>query len=490
MSIANRQARQVLQASLLLVCTACTVGPVYTPPCPQTPLSWQTPPSEGMDDKTSPALFCWSKALQDPILDALLAQAASQNLDLAIASSRLLQARLKVKGEKAERYPHIDASACGGDLLCSRDVLKHSFFKKNASRHTNSSFFEFGFDASWEIDLFGYRTHYIQAAAAKAEAAQASFEEVWIVTSAEIARYYIELRGAQERKNILLRTINMAKEHVELTQELSQSGMATSIEALQAEEQLHQLQAQQSHLDHSIDNAIHKISILLGLPPGDLFAQLAPPQPLPQLPDRKPIGIPSEAVQQRADVRRAERNLAASTEEEGAAAAALFPRFTLFGFAGEVATRLRSFANGDALTLFAAPQLLLPLFNSKLLKEDVKYSRHQTFQALCEYQKCVLSALEEVESGLTSFRYNFERLGFLAKAQELSREIYQLSYDLYRKGLTGYREVLASCHTLLNGEDAALQTKIDLLLDYISLYKALGGGWLFDESRSDTIDFN
>lgn len=462
---------------LALLCSGCTVGPRYcAPPDLVIPSEWHAPiPQEAVYDNKEN--FSWWEALNDPTLNSLLTRACDQNIDLSIAGMRILQARLLQKGQEGERYPHIDASVMGGDLFCSKDILKSGLFGKSGGHKRNLGFFEAGFDATWEVDLFGYRTHQIDAAQARAEAAEASMEEVWVSLSAEIARHYVELRGYQQRHSLLLKHIALLRENIELVQDLLSTGIADTIEELQTREQLSRLLAEKPLLNLSIDRSIHRLSVLLGCPPRELFCELQSCEQLPSLPCEKPVALPSELLRRRPDIRRAERELAAATEEVGTAVAALFPRFSLLGFAGEIGTRFSSLKSGDATTLFGAPQLLFPILNSKLLQQDVKFNRIQACQATLNYKKTVLNSFEEVENAMAAFHSEEERQRHLKEARDLSYEAYQLNDEQYQKGLKGYLNLLSSSRSLLSAEDARLQSEVTLLLNYIALYKALGGGW-------------
>lgn len=468
------------QIPLLAILIGCTVGPKYEPPQLDIPNDWHTPSSEGMSAE-DPNCVNWWKSLNDPTLNSLMERASQQNLDLFIAGTRILEARLMRKGKEAESYPHIDASVTAGHLYWSKD-LKKKVFGSCSSHHGHSckrnvNFFEAGFDADWEIDLFGFRKHEVNAAQARIEFAEEALCDVWVSLSAEIARNYVELRGLQQRRNLLIKNIDGLQESVNLTKELLNIGTVSQIDLLRIEEELSLLTSQKPLLDLSIDQAIHRLSILLGYAPGDLFAELCQPQEIPQLPCAKPIGLPSELLRRRPDIRKAERNLAAATEAVGSAVAALFPRFSLYGFVGEIGTNLRSLTNGSGTTWFAAPQLLFPIFNSRLLTQDVELNKIQARQALFEYQKSVLSALEEVENSMTAFRYEMERNAQIKEAQYIDQEAYRLTMELYEKGVKDYLEVLAANRALLIVEETSLQSQVNLLLHYISLYKALGGGW-------------
>lgn len=371
-------------------------------------------------------------------------------------------------------------------MYWGKDIQSHIFgCGKHDHCKRNVNFFEIGFDADWEIDLFGFQKHELNAAQAKLEMANANLCDVWVTLSAEIARNYIELRGYQQRKLLIDATILTQQESVKLTEELLQIGTASSIDLLQAQEQSALLAAEKPYVDLAIEKSIHRLSILLGYTSGDLYAELCEPHDLPCLPCEKPIGIPSDLLRRRPDIRRSERNLAAATESVGSAVAALFPRFSIMGFAGEISTKLKSMTNGNGAAWFAAPQLLFPIFNSRMLRQDVEVSKIQTSQALFEYQKTVLAALEEANNAIAAFRYENDRNASLLQAREIDIKASQLMMDLYQKGVKDYLAVLITNRTLLAVEESYLQSRINLLLHYISLYKALGGAWNIKECLNE-----
>lgn len=458
--------------------SGCAVGPKYEPPSVEIPTEWHTDTYEGMQKSESPECFCWWEALNDSVLNSLLERAALQNLDLSIAATRILEARLEFQGIRfANLLPHIDASATYGHVQYNRrtlnQILGDCCHKKGTA---NVDIFEAGFDAEWELDLFGRHQHELQALQAKAEAKEEEFCVIWISLSAEIVKNYIELRGLQQRIKVLSENIQLQHETITLIDDLTKTGFTTAIDERQAQEQLSNLEAQKPLLNFGIHKVIHRLSILLGYPPGDLFAELSQPGCLPSLPGDKPIGIPSELLRRRPDIRKAERELAAATEMVGSAIAAMFPRLSLTGFIGDIST-----LHSGSFTWFAGPQLLMPIFNSKLLEKDVDVSKIQVQQSLYEYHKTVLEALEESENGIAALRFELERNQHLAHAEKASQDAYELTLQLYQKGLKGYLDVLVADRSLLNAEDAYLQSKIELLYHYIALYKALGGGWHYCE---------
>ena len=460
---------------LNIVLVGCSLGPDYTPPEMDVPCTWNADPSDGM--QLDPAdSFLWWESLNDPTLNSLIERANQQNLDLYIAATRVLQAREAQKAGTSGQLPHIDGSATYGHVGYDQRTLDKILGVAPApgkKHHREVNFFEVGFDAEWELDFFGVNAHEMNAQKAEMEASEDNFYDVMITLTAEVARNYIELRGFQHRLEILKKNIVDQGEAVKLTQGLLNIGFSSTIDVRQTEEQLSILSAEKPILELSIEKAIHRLSILLAYSPGELYCELKDPQPLPSLPCYKPIGIPSELLRRRPDIRKAERQLAASNERVASAVASLFPRISLRGFVGDIGTNLCS----GGFTWFAGPQLLMPIFNSKLIQQDITLNKIKTEEACYEYQKAVLNALEETENAIASFHHELEMNRLLLEANKASKESHELTSLLYQKGLKDYLEVLVTERSLLSTEDAYIQSQIDLLLDYISLYKALGGGW-------------
>lgn len=459
--------------SLLLFMFSCQVGPKYEPLEVETPEDWQSPPFLGME-REMPECFVWWECLNDSVLNSLLEQAAEQNLDLAIAVERILEARQELKGSDANKYPHIDGSATYGHAQFNQTTLNR--FLNVASKHSkgqrNIDLFEVGFDAEWEIDLFGVNRHERNAVRAQLEAVEADFRQIWVTLSAEIARNYVELRTLQQKRLLLQNNIDTQKETLQLVGRLAKTGFLGEADIKTAEQQLLTMLAQEPQLDLSILKTIHRISILLGYSPADLVAELSVVYPLPSLPTKQPIGLPSELLRRRPDIQKAEREVAASIEQVGVAVASLFPRLSLRGFIGDIS----SLCSGS-FTWFAGSQMLFPIFNSKLLKQDVKINEIKARQAMLAYQKKVLEALEEAENGIASLHFELERNDLLWQAKQANIRTYELTFDLYTKGFKDYLEVLVAYRSQIAAEEAVIQSEAELLFDYISLYKSLSGGW-------------
>lgn len=461
---------------LTLACTSCTVGPIYSPPEMDIPCTWNGQSSEEIQTNSCIECFNWWASLNDPLLSSLIQQAAEQNLDLSIAGLRVLEARAVYKGKTSERYPQIYGSFNAGYIDCNKnELLRKELCQKK--KNWSTGFFELGFDAEWEIDLFGVQAHETNAFRARMEASEEELDWLWVTLSAEIAKNYIELRGFQQHLNILNERIAIQKDITDLTVNLLKIGMNDGNDLAQAQVQLGELEAQKPLIELSIEKSIHRLSILLGYAPGEMRATLVQPQQLPERPFDQPLGVPSELLRRRRDIRKEERNLAAATEEIGSAVASLFPRLSLRGFVGGVSACLESLLKGNNLVGFAGSQLLVPIFNSRELIKDIDLSKIKKQEALYNYQKTVLEALLEVENAIAALHFEMERNQHLAHAVQLSQQSYQSTLKLYEKGLYSYIEVQNLNHKYLLALDADVQGQVELLLNYIALYKALGGEW-------------
>lgn len=459
----------------------CSLGPVYEEPQMEMPSMWHSDVPGRFHTSSSEDLIWW-ECLQDATLNALISCAATQNLDLQIAAIRVLQARAAVTGKKADLYPRIDGSVNSGHILYSQDAMANGLLSTTlplASHHHKRKvdFYEFGFDAQWEIDLFGLTAHEISALRAQEEAVQESLCAIWVTLSAEIAKNYIELRGLQQRLEIAKRNIDVQTEVLQLTEELIDRGVVNESDYRSAQAEWNALKGELPLIELNMARASHRLSILLGLAPGDLCDGLSASNPLPCLPAACAIGMPSELLRRRPDIRKAERELAAATERVGSAIAALFPRFSLRGFLGDISTHAGSIFNPSSATAFVGPQLLVPIFNSRLLLQDVNYNKRATQEALLIYQKTVLEALEESENAIASFHFEEQRQLFLSEAHQKHLKALELAESLYQNGVIDSFALIKAKKAALLAEQSQLQSQIELLINYVSIYKALGGSW-------------
>jgi multidrug efflux system outer membrane protein len=337
--------------------------------------------------------------------------------------------------------------------------------------------FQWGFDATWELDIFGGTRRAVEAAEADLGAAEESRRDVLVTLTSEVALNYVELRGAQCRLRIARENIDAQRDTLELTGQRYRAGFIGELDVAQATAQLATTQSQVPLLETAVRQAIYQLSVLVGEPPGTLLAELEPENPLPVAPPAVPLGMPSDLLRRRPDIRVAERQLAAATARIGQATADLFPKFNLTGSIGPQASDIRHILDANSLAWSVGPGVSWPIFDGGRIRANIAVQDARTQQALATYHKTVLTALQDVENALIAYGNERERYVALTSAEQANTLAVELSNDLYVRGLGAFLNVLDSQRALYASQDALVQSEIIAITDLISLYKALGGGW-------------
>jgi outer membrane protein, multidrug efflux system len=449
----------------------CAVGPDYRKPAVSVPVAWA---QSGRPDvtTTSPDLRTWWRAFGDPALDALVDRAVAGSLDLRIATARVREARGLRGGAAADRWPTVNASGLYERVRDSENVrpLPREF-------DPTYDLYQIGLDASWELDVWGRVRRGVEAADATVEAGVENRRDVLVILLAEIARNFVEVRTAQQRLVIARENIASQHEIVELTRVRRDAGLGTDLEVAQARTVLTTTEAQVPALEAARDQAIHRIAVLAGQPPAALLADLRRAAPLPVGPPSVPVGLPSEVLRRRPDIRRAERELAAVTARIGVATADLFPRFSLTGTLGVAATDVASVFTGGSRFSSIGPQVVWPIFAGGRIRANIRVEEARQEAALARYEQTILGALEETENALVAYGNEQVRRARLAEAVGESRLALQLSRELYLRGLADFLTVLDNERSLYAAEDQLVQSDRTRAVSLIALYKALGGGW-------------
>ena len=454
----------------------CAVGPNYRRPEPNAPKTWNrtdaTQPPVA-DASAQGDLSQWWRGLNDPLLSELVDEAQRQSLDLRMARARLRQARALLAVAGAGRFPSVAGSASATHSESTAGAGVASGGAATIAGNQLSA----GFDASWELDVFGGVHRNVEAAVADEESASASLDGARVSLVAEVARNYVSVRSLQIRLGIALTNATVQNATHELTQFRAQAGLASAQDVYQARANREQTLAQVPSLQLSLAEAEHRLEILLGLAPGTLQTRLAPQRPLPEIPSRVAVGIPADTLRQRPDVRAAERNLAAQTARVGVAEAARYPSFKLSGSVG-----LESLVQGATGNSAGAFYSLLggvtaPFFNAGRLKGQAQAQDAVREEAQVTYEQAVLTALQEVEDALVALAKSRERGEALARAAEAVRAAAELARQRYSAGVIDFQSVIDTERTALTVEDSLASTRADVVLSLISLYKALGGGW-------------
>ncbi len=455
---------KVLCAVLITVLSACSpVGPTYHPPSPKLPHQWSTTAEGIITDRD---ITRWWTLFNDPLLDSLVEKAALANQDLRIAIAHVREAR-------AQR------------TIAASQVTINTSVSTTRSRRSNTAtisggtqnLFQVGFDADWELDIFGGTQRAAEAAEATLAAYQEDLHATLVSLEAEVVKNYIALRGNQRRLIVAQKNIATQEKTVDLVLGRYKMGIGSQLDLANAQTELALTKAQVPALKTSIKQALHQLAILLGQIPESLTDKLIETTGHPPFAVKIPINLPSELLRQRPDIRASERRLAAATAEIGVATAELFPRFSLAGLLGLQSTDLSNLVASGSRYWSIGPTLKLNLFDQGKARAGIEVSNARRDAAVAFYEKTVLVALAEVENALTAFSHEKETRMTLEQAVASGKKALTIAGGLYKSGLTDFLHVLQSEHALFQSEDQLAQSNQRLALDTVALYKALGGGW-------------
>ena len=468
---------RALIASMLFL-TGCAVGPNYRRPAVSTPVQWTTPQPRGTVKGVDPQTELWWKSFQDAELDSLIDRAVRANYDLELATARVQESRAAAGFARAGYSPQINAGAAitrnrqiGVGLTRDANGPKAQPFAYETNAYNIDT------ELSWEIDLFGRIRRGAEAAKADLAASEQDRRNVLITLLGDIARYYSDLRGAQLRLEIAGKNIATALDTLGLTKARAGAGQATERDVAQAESQLESVRAQVPTLNTDVQIAIHRLSVLLGKQPGDLETELSQQAPVPPVPPDAPTGVPSELLERRPDILRAEAQVAAATARVGEAKSEYFPRFTLLGAAGRQARQLHDLSFGLGNFFAVGPSVSVPVFTGGRIKSSVEIQNARVRESVAVYQATILRALEETENALVAYGNEQERRDRVAASVRSDETAFELANVQYRAGLTDFLTVLDAQRQLYANQDLLAQSQTRVTTNLIGLYRALGGGW-------------
>jgi NodT family efflux transporter outer membrane factor (OMF) lipoprotein len=385
-----------------------------------------------------------------------------------MAAERVTEARAARGVSKSALLPSVGTSA-------SYTRFRGGIAQGRAPFET--SIFQIGFDASWELDFFGGLRHGVDAATADLRAAEEGRRDVQVTVLAEIGRNYLEVRGAQKRLQIVRGNIDTQQQTLDLTRVRYQAGLATDLDVARAAAQLATTQAAIPSLEESLAIGTHRLEVLLGEEPGALRAELEKEAPLPSVPASIPIGLPSDLLLRRPDVRQADAEVAAATARVGVARSDLFPKFTLTGLMGRQATSVGGLTLGLGNFFAFGPGVRLPIFTGGRIRSNIAVHDARLQQAATQYESAVLKSLEDVENALVGYSREQERRAKLQQAVDESRRAVELANELYLRGLADFLSVLEAQKSRYELEDELAQSETNVVVNLVALYKALGGGW-------------
>jgi multidrug efflux system outer membrane protein len=454
----------------------CVVGPNYHPSPPSAQAAWISPMAQGLTDKAS-GLASWWASFNDVELDSLIQRATQSNLDLRVAEARLRQARAVRGGSAADLLPTFDAT---GSAARARQSQNQPFFGALALPPNfpfEYSVYQAGFDASWELDLFGGKRRALEAATADWEGAIEARNDTMVSLLAEVGRNYVELRGTQQRLRIARRDLTLQEEAWQLTRARLEGGVTTELDVTRAAALLAGTQAVIPPLETAERAAMYGLAVLLGQPPGDLVTELSAPALLPPAPTEIPIGLPSDLLRRRPDVRRAERQLAAETARIGVAKSDWFPKVSLTGDVGQESVSISKWFEPGSRFWSIGPNLKWRALDFGRVRAEVRAQTAVQEAALATYQKAVLVSLQEAENAIVAYAQEQGRRRALTDNVAQNRHALDLADSLYKFGRVSFLDVLDARRSLYQSDDQLALSDQTVSLDLIVLYKALGGGW-------------
>lgn len=454
-----------------LALCACRAGPRYEPPSDDVPAEWS---AAAVTDDAPPDH--WWRTFQDPELDSLIERAARSNVELHVALARVDEARALADVARGGARPRVDGAASYARERVSGNTPQGGFVSGE------NDAFRAGLDAAWEIDFFGRNARAIEAADASVEAERERSHAVLVRLLGEVARVYVELRGAQRDIQLVNDSLALSRDTLQLNRARFEAGLASELDVARAESFVASTEAELPALDARVRQSIHALGVLLGSEPSALVEELAPPAAIPTPSARIAAGVPSELARRRPDIGAAERDLASVTALHGAAVAELFPRITLTGSLGQQSDDLGDLFDARSRAWSVGPSLVAPIFRGGELRANVRVQEARVEQARGRYRQTVLAALREVEDALAAWTHELGRLRSLELAERSNARAVELASALYDRGLVDYFDVLDAQRTQLTTRSDVARARVTLASAAIALYKALGGG--FDDVGS------
>ncbi|MCM3562325.1 MAG: efflux transporter outer membrane subunit [Hydrogenophaga sp.] len=424
------------------------------------------------------------RGFNDAKLDALIERALAANTDVRLAQARLQEARALQGEADAASRPGV-----GIDASAQRSVTPLSQ-QPNASRSERTgNTFDAGFIAAWEIDLFGGIRRSREAAAAQVSASEAGLHAAHTAVAAEVARYYLELRGLQERLRVTEASLVNQRESLRITEARFDAGRANQLDVAGARALVASTEAVLPALQTQLDVTAYRLATLTAQAPRAVLADLALPQPLPTLPVTDlatlPVGTPQQWLQRRPDVRAAERRLAAATAGIGIARSELYPRVSLSGLLGFNAPRLGDLFTSDAARYSLGVGLAWTPFDFGAIRSRIAASEARAQQGLVQFEQTVALALEETEGAFSGFNRNAQRAQSLDAAARHADEAAQLARARFDGGVTDFQAVLLAEREALGIREQLVQARVAQAGALVAVYRAIGGGWIpTDQSQA------
>lgn len=462
------------------VLSACTVGPDYhgapaVAPEAASAANFVRTPAQGVTTARAPS--DWWTALDDPHLNALIAAALEHNPDVRVAQARLRESRAQLQQQRAAELPKVSAAVAAPRMRePDLSTLSQSSGSSGSGRGP-LQFYTAGFDASWEIDLFGGTRRAVEAATDEADAVSADLADTQVSLAAEVAQAYIDLRDEQQRFALAQRTAEIQQQSLTLTEQRRAGGTAAEVDVERLTTQVENTRSTLAPLAAQVEMSLDQLAVLTGKAPGALDAELAAPSPLPTLPATVTISDPATVLAQRPDIRAAERRLASSNAQIGQHVADYFPKLTLFGDLGFTAADPGHLMRKSNFSWVGAPYLQWNLFDFGRTAGAVRGAEASRDEAEARYEKTVLAALQDANGALSRYGYQREHVVTLQKVQASAERSATLMRQRYRAGASSLVDLLDTQRAEFAAQQDVVSAQAQLLKDFVSLQKSLGLGW-------------
>jgi NodT family efflux transporter outer membrane factor (OMF) lipoprotein len=455
--------------------TGCfKIGPDFVPPQANVSENWLQQNDQTLKQGDYRE---WWKLFNDPALERIIDAAYHQNLGLQAAAIRIMEARAKLGIAKGNLFPQ--KQEMGASLFHNQHSGNEPNFTTFDRYYTS---FDMGFDAVWEVDIWGKFRRGVESADALLAVSELTYDDLLVSLTAEVASSYTQIRAFEQRLTLAHQNADLQQSSLRIAEAQYRNGIATELDVQQAKSLLHSTKALVSSLEMGLRQSKNALSILLGLPPEDLTQLLNGPRVIPNAPAEVVVGIPAEVIRRRPDVRREELKAAAQSAMIGVAKADLFPRFSLQGSIGALAGSTQGIDAFDVLGAHAmaaklGPTISWPILHYGRLQNNVRVQDARLQEQLVNYQNTVLTAMREVEDALVGFFKNREQIVDLKASVEASKRSVDIALSQYKQGIEDYNRVLNAQQFLVQQQDKLTSAQGDLARYLIALYKALGGGW-------------
>ena len=459
-----------LSASVFLL-TACAVGPDYKKPEIANLPSQFTNGQSKVFSQDSVEIVWW-KNFNDELLSTLIDKTLEHNYDMQIARANLMQARALYMNSELNFLPQVTSHSNFTDQKRSAAALNNRAFVPRTL-----SLYNAGFDAFWELDLFGRVRRSTEASSNELEEVTASLRDVSVSLIAEVARNYLELRGFQMQLRLSEQAIVHQEKLLELTQVRIKNGRGTEIDSATISARLEAQRATVPDLKTAIASVIHRLSVLTGQMPDALFVELNAPKALPTMPKALQIGNPADLLKRRADIQVAERALAADTERIGVATADLFPRVTFVGSLSLESNTLKGMVAPGAESYSLGPKISWAFLDLGRVYARISAADAKAQASLAQYHQTVLNALEETENALVNYRHERDKRVFLLNAVEASEKAHHLALLQFEAGSLDLLVIQESALRVLESNSQLAKSDTEVTTSLIAIYKSLGGGW-------------